>query len=132
MALPGSQACADCPENCYQELLARLETANSWLQAWNKKLELTANYQRSSQQPDRQLSRRELFTGLGWNVKREVKEMVAEELENRLTRVLPRTEQGYMRRREASINDVPIEESERRIHGPRPQAERGGPAQPLR
>ncbi|GAA3244408.1 nuclear transport factor 2 family protein [Pseudonocardia petroleophila] len=41
-------------------------------------------------------------------------------------------EQGYMRRREASINDVPIEESERRIHGRRPDAERGGAEQPLR
>ena len=30
-----------------------------------------------------------------------------------------------MTRREASINDVPIEEKERRIHGPRPDAERG-------
>ena len=27
--------------------------------------------------------------------------------------------EGYMRRREASINDVPIDESERRIFGPR-------------
>ena len=35
-------------------------------------------------------------------------------------------EHGLMRRREASINDVPIEESERRIFGPRPAAERGG------
>ena len=34
-------------------------------------------------------------------------------------------EDGYMRRREASINDVPIDESERRIFGPRPEAERG-------
>ena len=34
-------------------------------------------------------------------------------------------EHGLMRRREASINDVPIEESERRIHGPRPEDERG-------
>jgi nuclear transport factor 2 (NTF2) superfamily protein len=33
--------------------------------------------------------------------------------------------EGYMRRREASINDVPIDESERRIFGPRPEAERG-------
>ena len=32
---------------------------------------------------------------------------------------------GYMRRREASINDVPIAESERRIFGPRPGAEHG-------
>jgi nuclear transport factor 2 (NTF2) superfamily protein len=32
---------------------------------------------------------------------------------------------GYMRRREASINDVPIDESERRIFGARPQAEQG-------
>ena len=32
---------------------------------------------------------------------------------------------GYMRRREASIDDVPIEESERRIVGPRPEHERG-------
>jgi nuclear transport factor 2 (NTF2) superfamily protein len=30
-----------------------------------------------------------------------------------------------MRRREASINDVPIDASERRIFGPRPGAERG-------
>jgi nuclear transport factor 2 (NTF2) superfamily protein len=36
-------------------------------------------------------------------------------------------EQGYMRRREASINDVAIAESDRRIHGPRPEAERGSP-----
>ena len=35
--------------------------------------------------------------------------------------------EGYMRRREASINDVAIEESERRIFGPRPDAERGAP-----
>jgi nuclear transport factor 2 (NTF2) superfamily protein len=32
---------------------------------------------------------------------------------------------GLMRRREASINDVPIDEAERRIFGPRPEAERG-------
>jgi nuclear transport factor 2 (NTF2) superfamily protein len=32
---------------------------------------------------------------------------------------------GLMRRREASINDVPIEESQRRIFGPRPESERG-------
>jgi nuclear transport factor 2 (NTF2) superfamily protein len=32
---------------------------------------------------------------------------------------------GYMRRREASINDVPITEAERRIRGPRPDSERG-------
>ena len=33
--------------------------------------------------------------------------------------------EGYMRRREASINDVAIQESERRITGPRSEAERG-------
>jgi len=32
---------------------------------------------------------------------------------------------GYMERREASINDVPIAEADRRIFGPRPEAERG-------
>jgi nuclear transport factor 2 (NTF2) superfamily protein len=32
--------------------------------------------------------------------------------------------EGYMRRREASINDVPIEESDRRIRGPRPEGDR--------
>ena len=37
------------------------------------------------------------------------------------------TDDGYMRRREASINDVAIEESERRIFGPRPEEERGQP-----
>jgi uncharacterized protein len=39
--------------------------------------------------------------------------------------------EGYMRRREASINDVRIDASERRIFGPRPEAERGAPL-PLR
>ncbi|MFE0474221.1 DUF1348 family protein [Streptomyces sp. NPDC058947] len=34
-------------------------------------------------------------------------------------------ELGLMTRREASIDDVPIEEADRRIHGPRPDAERG-------
>jgi len=34
-------------------------------------------------------------------------------------------EHGLMQRREASINDVPIEASERRIFGPRPDSERG-------
>jgi nuclear transport factor 2 (NTF2) superfamily protein len=34
-------------------------------------------------------------------------------------------EDGLMARREASINDVAIEESERRIFGPRPDSERG-------
>jgi nuclear transport factor 2 (NTF2) superfamily protein len=38
---------------------------------------------------------------------------------------------GLMRRREASINDVPITEADRRIFGPRPEAERGQPP-PLR
>lgn len=33
---------------------------------------------------------------------------------------------GLMRRREASINDVPIRAEERRILGPRPQGQRGG------
>jgi nuclear transport factor 2 (NTF2) superfamily protein len=33
---------------------------------------------------------------------------------------------GRMRRREASINDVPIEESERRIHGPRAEGDTSG------
>ncbi|WP_089103433.1 nuclear transport factor 2 family protein [Streptomyces hyaluromycini] len=32
---------------------------------------------------------------------------------------------GLMTRREAGINDVRIEEHERRIHGPRPESERG-------
>jgi uncharacterized protein (TIGR02246 family) len=32
---------------------------------------------------------------------------------------------GYMERREASINDVKIDASERRILGPRPESERG-------
>jgi nuclear transport factor 2 (NTF2) superfamily protein len=32
---------------------------------------------------------------------------------------------GYMRRREASINDVAITEDQRRIFGPRPESERG-------
>jgi hypothetical protein len=34
-------------------------------------------------------------------------------------------EDGYMRRREASINDVPISEAGRRIFGARPDEERG-------
>ncbi len=34
-------------------------------------------------------------------------------------------ERGLMRRREASINDAAITEAERRIDGPRPEAERG-------
>ena len=34
------------------------------------------------------------------------------------------TGDGLMCRREASINDVPIDERNRRIHGPRPEAER--------
>lgn len=33
--------------------------------------------------------------------------------------------EGLMRRREASINDLRIDESDRRIFGPRPEAERG-------
>jgi nuclear transport factor 2 (NTF2) superfamily protein len=32
---------------------------------------------------------------------------------------------GFMARREASINDLAIDESQRRIFGPRPSAERG-------
>jgi uncharacterized protein len=38
---------------------------------------------------------------------------------------------GLMRRREASINDVPIDEAQRRIFGPRP-AEEHGQGLPLR
>jgi nuclear transport factor 2 (NTF2) superfamily protein len=34
---------------------------------------------------------------------------------------------GYMRRREASINDVPIDEADRRIFGPRLEADHGAP-----
>jgi hypothetical protein len=34
-------------------------------------------------------------------------------------------EEGLMRRREASINDLAIDESTRRIHGPRSEAEQG-------
>ncbi len=37
------------------------------------------------------------------------------------------TDEGLMRRREASINDVPIAGADRRIFGPRPAAERGLP-----
>ena len=35
-------------------------------------------------------------------------------------------ENGLMRRREASINDVAIDASERRLFGPRPQGDTGG------
>ena len=35
--------------------------------------------------------------------------------------------EGLMRRREASINDVAIEEADRRIFGPRPDSERDAP-----
>jgi nuclear transport factor 2 (NTF2) superfamily protein len=41
-------------------------------------------------------------------------------------------ESGLMRRREASINDVRIEESERRIFGPRGDDEQGVDVLPLR
>jgi nuclear transport factor 2 (NTF2) superfamily protein len=34
--------------------------------------------------------------------------------------------EGYMSRREASINDVPIAEDERRIHGPRAEGDAAG------
>jgi nuclear transport factor 2 (NTF2) superfamily protein len=34
-------------------------------------------------------------------------------------------EHGLMTRREASINDIRIDEHDRRIHGPRPESERG-------
>ncbi|WP_030543486.1 nuclear transport factor 2 family protein [Streptomyces albus] len=37
------------------------------------------------------------------------------------------TGEGLMRRREASINDVPITAAERRIFGPRPESEREAP-----
>ena len=37
------------------------------------------------------------------------------------------TEEGLMRRREASINDVAIDPAQRRIQGPRPEAEHGVP-----
>jgi nuclear transport factor 2 (NTF2) superfamily protein len=37
------------------------------------------------------------------------------------------TPDGLMSRREASINDVPITEADRRIHGPRPAVEHGAP-----
>ena len=36
-------------------------------------------------------------------------------------------DEGYMSRREASINDVPIGEEDRRIFGARPEPERGAP-----
>jgi uncharacterized protein (TIGR02246 family) len=36
-------------------------------------------------------------------------------------------ENGLMRRREASINDLPIDENERRIFGPRPPEDHGRP-----
>jgi nuclear transport factor 2 (NTF2) superfamily protein len=36
-------------------------------------------------------------------------------------------DEGYMRRREASINDVPIGETDRCVFGPRPESERGTP-----
>jgi nuclear transport factor 2 (NTF2) superfamily protein len=36
-------------------------------------------------------------------------------------------DRGLMRRREASINDVSIDEGERRLFGPRPESERGAP-----
>jgi nuclear transport factor 2 (NTF2) superfamily protein len=35
------------------------------------------------------------------------------------------SDEGLMRRREASINDVPIESADRRIFGPRPESEHG-------
>ena len=35
------------------------------------------------------------------------------------------SDEGRMRRREASINDVPIAEADRRIFGPRPESEHG-------
>ena len=35
------------------------------------------------------------------------------------------SDEGLMRRREASINDLPIDEGDRRIFGPRPKSEHG-------
>jgi nuclear transport factor 2 (NTF2) superfamily protein len=37
------------------------------------------------------------------------------------------TDDGLMSRREASINDTPIQAADRRIRGPRPEAEQGVP-----
>ena len=36
-------------------------------------------------------------------------------------------DEGYMRRREASINDVRIDEADRRIFGPRPESDQAAP-----
>lgn len=44
--------------------------------------------------------------------------------ETAIAKVQAAEDAGLMRRREASINDVPIAASERRIHGPRPAPER--------
>jgi len=107
IVLPDRQPCSACQENCYDQMLDILDIANSWLKPWERTLELF-NLQRKIKQPDRQLTRRELFTGLGWNVKREVTELMVEELEQRLTRVLPRTEQGYMRRQNLKAMTVKL------------------------
>lgn len=97
VAMPNQDRCKGCAENCYPQFLTSLETVNSWLRPWNKQLTIKPPT-REEKPTERQISRRELFTGLGRNVKQEVTELVVEELENRLTMVLPRTEQGYMRR----------------------------------
>lgn len=95
--LPKRHHCSSCQEKCYDQMLISLDIANSWLKYWDRTLE-PVDQPQQVKGADRQLTRRELFAGLGWNVKREVTELVVDELEQRLTMVLPRTEQGYMRR----------------------------------
>lgn len=97
IALPDRKRCENCREDCYDYMLGSVESANKWLKHWDKQLMLQVR-EKEEKPPERQLTRRELFFGLGKNVKREVTELVVEELETRLTMVLPKTEQGYMRR----------------------------------
>ena len=48
---------------------------------------------------------------------------VVPQLRQRVVGIQPTS--GLMARREASINDVPIDESQRRYFGPRPESEHG-------
>lgn len=101
IVISGIEKCKDCKTECLPVLLKNLEKTNNWLASWGINLELSLQEGKPNTGVSaRTMSRRELFKGLRIGLSREVTSVVAEEVASRLKGVLPRTEQGYVRRQQ--------------------------------
>jgi ferredoxin len=92
--------CGECRTGCRQTFDEALAEVSVWLRSWKRELRVVFDDvpKVRAEKPERVISRRELFRGLSRRVGSGLSELVAGEVMDRLPMLIPRAQEGVMRR----------------------------------